>query len=186
MRWCLLGLCSLAAGLCLQGNAWAAQSTTTTGSLTVSMTVQSSISLIFVQSPQVGNQDNCALTGANSSNAALNLGIATTAGDNESCVQFTSTTGKAASYTLQDLVYYKVTDANTSSGSFSLTASLPSTPVTGVAWKLNSTALSSSATSITANGPYNSAQYFTLTVTVASTVTTNNLSQAIDFTATAN
>ena len=150
------------------------------------MTVQSSISLIFVQSPQVGTQDNCALSGANSSSAALNLGIATMASDNESCVQFPSTGGSTGSYTLQDLVYYKVTEANTSSGSFSLTAGLPSTPVTGVTWKLNSTSLSSSAISITANGPYNASQYFTLTVTVASTVTTSNLSQAIDFTATAN
>lgn len=151
------------------------------------MTVQSSISLIFVQSPQVGTRDNCALTGANSSSAALNLGIATTAGDNESCVQFTSVTKPmTTSYTLQDLVYYEVTEANTSSASYSLTAGLPSTPITGVSWTLNSTALSSSATSITANGPYNSAQYFTLAVTVASTVTASNLSQAIDFTATAN
>lgn len=164
-----------------------AQSTTTTGSLTVTMTVQSSISLVFVQSPQVGTTENCSLSGANTSSAALNLGIATTAGDNESCVSFAATgNGSTAGYSLTDLIYYQVTKSNSSSNSYSLTATLPSTPVSGVTWSINSTNLSASPISVTANGAYSNSQYFTLKVNVLATVTTNNLSQTIDFTATAN
>lgn len=164
-----------------------AQTTTTTGSLTISMTVQSSISLEFVESPQVGTLENCSLTGANTSSAALNLGIATTGGDNESCVSFAVTgNGPTAGYKLSDLVYYQVTESNTSSASYSLTAALPTTPPSGVTWTINSGSLSSSPTSLTVNGPYNSSQFFTLAVNVLASVTNNNLSQSINFVVTAN
>lgn len=181
-----LGAMALGVVLCLCGISHA-QSTTTTGSLTVTMTVQSSISLTFVQSPQVGTSENCSLTGAGTSSVSLNLGIATTASDNESCVKFAQTgSGSTAGYSLTDLIYYEVTESNTSSNSYSLTAALPSSPVTGVTWTLNSTTLSSSPISVTPNGAYNNSQYFTLMVNVLATVTTNNLSQSINFTATAN
>lgn len=179
-------LCS-ALALCvvlLTGTVAHAQSTSTTGSLTVSMTVQSSISLVFLQSSSAGTQGTCSITGANTSTATLNFGIASIAGDNQSCVSFAANSKN--SYTLSNNIYYEVTESNTSSGSYSVTASLPSSPVSGVTWAASSQALSSSPVSITSNASYGSQQAVYLQVTVLSTVTTSNLSQSINFTATAN
>jgi hypothetical protein len=148
------------------------------------MTVESSISLIFLQSTSAGTQGTCAISGAGSSTATLNLGIATISGDNETCVSF-SNSGNA-SYTLSNNIYYKVTQSNTSSGSYSVTASLPTLPVSGVTWKASSETLSSSPVSITANAQYGNQESVYLQVTVLSSVTTSNLSQSINFTATAN
>jgi len=161
-----------------------AQSTTATGSLSVSMTVQSSISFVFLQSTSPGAQGTCSISGANTSTASVNFGIASIAGDNESCISFAAS-GKT-SYTLSNNIYYEVTESNTSSASYSVSASLPTTPVSGVTWKASSLTLGSSPTSILTNGTYGKSESVYLQVTVLSSVTTSNLSQAIDFTATAN
>ena len=161
-----------------------AQGTTATGSLTVSMTVQSSISLEFLQSSSAGTQGTCSITGAGSSTASLNFGIANISGDNQSCVSFSN--NGTTSYTLSNNIYYKVTQSNTSSGSYSVTASLPTLPVSGVTWKASSQTLSASPVSITSNASYGNQESVYLQVTVLSSVTTSNLSQSINFTATAN
>ena len=181
-RW-LAGLCGFAVYLSLQGSAWA-QNPTATGNLTVNMTVQSSISFVFLQSSSAGTQGTCSITGAGSSTASLNFGIANISGDNQSCVSFSSS--GTTSYTLSNNIYYKVTQSNTSSGSYSVTASLPTLPVSGVTWKASSETLSASPVSITTNASYGNQESVYLQVTVLSTVTTSNLSQAINFTATAN
>ncbi len=148
------------------------------------MTVQSSISLVFVQSSSAGTQGTCSISGANTSSASVNFGIATGSSDNETCVSFSSSNG--TSYTLSNNIYYKVTESNTSSGSYSVTASLPALPVSGVTWKASSQALSGSPVSIITNAQYGATESVYLQVTVLSSVTTTNLSQSINFTATAN
>ena len=157
--------------------------TTATSSLVVSMSVQSSISLEFVNGSGAGTQGTCSITGANTSNASVNFGIASLAGDNQTCVSFTATT---KAYTLSNNIYTVVSQSNLASSNYTLTASLGASPPTGVAWTINSAALSTGTTTLTSGGTYGSNQALYLQVTVQNTVTTTNLSETINFVATAN
>lgn len=156
---------------------------TATSALVVSMSVQSSISLEFVNGSGAGTQGTCTITGANTSTASVNFGIASLAGDNQSCVSFSSTT---KSYTLSNNIYALVTQSNLASSGYTLTASLGSAPPSGVAWTINSAALTTGAANLTSGGSYGSNMALYLQVTVQNTVTTSNLSETINFVATAN
>lgn len=157
--------------------------TTATSSLVVSMTVQSSISLVFVNGPGAGTQGTCSITGANTSTGAVNFGIASLAGDNESCVSFSSTNKQ---YTLSNNLYVLVSQTNLSSSNYTLVGSLGSAPPTGVAWTINSAALSTANTTITSGGTYGSNLGMYLQVTVQNTAAAGNIGEALNFTATAN
>jgi hypothetical protein len=167
----------------LLGSAEGRAQTTATSSLVVSMSVQSSISLEFVNGSGAGTQGTCSITGANTNTASVNFGIASLAGDNQSCVSFSSTN---KSYTLSNNVYAVVTQSNLSSSNFTMTASLGSSPPTGVVWTINSATLSTGSTTVTSGGTYGSNVSMYMQVTVQSSVTTSNLSETINFVATAN
>lgn len=156
---------------------------TASSSLVVSMSVESSISLEFVNVSGAGNQGTCSITGADTSTASVNFGIASLSGDNQSCVSFSQ---NGSSYTLSNNVYALVTQSNLSSSSYTLTASLGSAAPTGVVWTINSATLGTGTTSISTSGTYGSNLSMYLQVTVQHTVTTSNLSEAINFIATAN
>lgn len=156
---------------------------TASSSLVVSMSVQSSISLEFVNVSGAGSQGTCIISGAGTSAASVNFGIASIAGDNQSCVSFSK---NGQNYTLSNDVYAVVTQSNLSSSNYSLTASLGSAAPTGVTWAINSATLSTASTSVTTGGTYGSNLALYLQVTVAGTVTATNLSETINFTATAN
>lgn len=159
--------------------------TTASSSLVISMAVQSSISLQFVN-PSNSGEGYCQLSGgAGTGTASLNLGIASISGDNQSCVIFSS---QGNQYSISDWAYLEVTQSNTSSTSFSLSASLGSAPPTGVAWQIAAmpSALSTSTQTVTSSEAY-AAQYgMYLTVTVQKSAATGSLNEAINFTATAN
>lgn len=178
-------LCRLMAYLLLSLGAasYACAQTTATSSLMVSMSVQSSISLVFVNGSGAGNPGICTITGANTNTASVNFGIASLAGDNQTCVSFSST---SKSYTLSNNVYVLVSQSNLSSSNYTMTASLGSAPPTGVAWTINSSALSTGSTSVTTGGTYGSNLGLYMQVTVQSSVTASNLSETINFVATAN
>jgi len=158
--------------------------TTASSSLVISMSVQSSISLQFVNGSGSG-QGYCQLSGAGTSNASLNLGIASISGDNQNCVIFSA---EGNQYTISNWTYLEVTQSNTSSTSYTLTASLGSAPPAGVAWQLAvmPSALSTSTQTVTSSEPYNTQYGMYMTVTVQKTAAAGNLNEAINFIATAN
>lgn len=175
-----IALCLLA---WLAGIGLARAQNTANSQLLVTMSVQSSISLEFVNGPNAGNQGSCSISGAGTSTAAINFGIASLATDSQSCVSFSHT---STSYTLSNNVYAVVTQSNLSSSGYSLTASLASAPPTGVTWAINSATLGTGTSSVTANGGYGNQLAMYLQVTVASTVASGSLSQTINFVAMAN
>jgi len=127
----------------------------------------------------------CTLTsGAGTHTATLNLGTASIVSDNQTCVTYTAGTN-GTSYTLGDTIYVNVTKTG-KSATYTLTAKLASAAPTGVQWAADSQNLSTTAATLTATGPYGSNLAVALAVTVQHTVTTSNLGEVIDFTATAN
>jgi hypothetical protein len=164
--------------------ALAGAQTTASSSLVISMSVQSSISLQFLNSSNSG-QGYCQLTGAGTSTAALNLGIASLAGDNQSCVIFSAT---GSQYTLATWTYLEVTESNSSSSSYTLTASLGSAAPTGVTWQIAAmpNALSTSTQTVTTSESYATQYGMYLEVTVQKSVASGSLNETINFTATAN
>ncbi len=168
--------------------AYAQAGSTSSGSLSVTMEVQSSISLEFVNNGSgVGY---CQLTGSGTSSASLNLGIASMSGDtldseNGGCVNWYTS---GSSYNILNYVYVEVTETNSSSASFNLSAALASAPPTGVTWKFESMSgnLSTTSQTVATDVSYASAYGLQLAVTVANTVASGSIGAAIDFTATAN
>lgn len=156
---------------------------TASGTLLVSMSVQSSISVEFVNVSGAGNQGTCSISGANTNAASVNFGIASLSGDNQSCVSFSQ---NGSSYTLSNNIYTVVTQSNLSSSNFTLTASLGSSPTTGVVWSINSATLGTGSTSITTGGNYGANTSMYLQVTVQHTVASGSLNEVINLTATAN
>jgi hypothetical protein len=158
--------------------------TTASSSLVISMSVQPSISLEFVNSGNSG-EGYCQLTGAGTSTASLNLGIASISGDNQSCVIFSAT---GSQYSISNWVYLEVTQSNSSSNNYTLTASLGSAPPTGVAWQfaVMPSTLSTSTQTVTSSEPYATQYGMYMTVTVQKTAASGSLNDAINFTATAN
>jgi hypothetical protein len=157
---------------------------TASSNLVVSMTVQSSISLVFVNVGAAGTPGTCSITGANTNAASVNFGTASLAGDSLPCVSFAA--NGTTSYTLSNNIYVLVTESNLTSANYTLTATLPSASLTGVGWTMNNTPLSTAPTTLTASGTYanNFAMY--TQVTVQHTVAAGSLSQMIDLLATAN
>lgn len=162
------------------------QASTTNSSLVVSMTVQSSISVVFVNVSGAGTQGTCSITNANTSAASVNFGIASLSGDNQPCVQFAA--NGTTSYTLTNSLYALVTMANVQSSSYSLTAALSRSPPSGVVWKFSSMTgnLGTTPGQVTGSGTYGQNLQMYLTITVQSTVASGDLSQTLNFTATAN
>lgn len=169
-------------------SAYAQAGKTSTGSLAVSMQVQSSISLEFVNNGTgVGN---CQITGSGTSSASLNLGIASASGDtlsaqNGGCVNWSAA---GPNYTILNYVYVEVTETNSSSNSFNLTAALGSAPPNGVTWKFSSMSgsLSTSPQTVATSVSYANPYGLQLSVTVAGTVAAGSIGESLNFTATAN
>ncbi len=169
--------------LCCIAPAMANAQTTASGSLVVAMTVQSSISLVFVNGSGAGTQGTCSITGANTSTASVNFGIASIAGDNQSCVSFSV---GGTTYTLSNNLYLQVSQTNLSSNNFTLVGSLGAAPATGVTWTINSATLSTSSTTLTSYGTYGSNFAMYLQVVVHNTAPSGNIGEVLNFTATAN
>lgn len=169
-------------------SAYAQAGQTSSSTLVVSMQVQSTLSLVFVNNG-TGN-GYCQISGANTNSAALNFGIASIAGDNQSCVIFgTSGSGPNQTYTVASNVYLEVTATNTSSTSFSLTGALGTAAPTGVTWSIASMPsppLTTTAATITSSTSYGTPYDMYLSVTVGKSVAAGSLSNTINFVATAN
>src|SRR6476659_8235722 len=84
----LKGLLTLCGLLCLLASSASAQ--TSSGQLTITMSVQSSITLVFQNNPSVGTTGFCPLTNAGTNNVGLDLGIAAFPGSfhTSTCVNY--------------------------------------------------------------------------------------------------
>ena len=86
-------LLRLGALLCLLAASAGAQ--TSSGQLTITMNVQSSISLVFQDNPSVGTPGFCPLTNAGTNNVGLDLGTAAFPGSfhTSTCVNYHTSDG---------------------------------------------------------------------------------------------
>jgi hypothetical protein len=171
--------------LCLLASGAAAQ--TSSGQLTITMNVQSSITLIFQNNPSVGTTGFCPLTNAGTNNVGLDLGIASFPGSTHSsaCVNYTHLTG--AVYEVSSAFDVVVTKANSSSPNYRLAAQISTPPPANVTWLLNNVTLTSvGLTTLDTTDNYGTPITKTLQVQVKNTVAAQVLSETITFLATAN
>jgi predicted secreted protein len=150
---------------------------TSSGTLTVTGTIESSISLTieFAGGTTSG-------TGTDAATSALGslsrFGSAPTG--------FTLGRG-ASNWTLSSVVGIQVVKSNLTSTDYTLTAQLGSAPASGVAWKLNGSTLSdSTATTLTSTGTYASTGAYSWDIVVADSAAAAAIDNTISFTATSN
>lgn len=181
-----IGLFWRVAGACLLllCGALACQAQTSTGRLTVSGTVQSSIGLIFRNNAAVGTNGFCPLSNPDTNNVGLDLGVASiTTGDNLACVGFFSAVGFYQVNSGFDVV---VSEANSTSASYNLAAALSTAPPANVLWLMNLTNLTTTFTTFQNNNTYGQRVTETLRVIVNQNVPAQTLQETIFVLATAN
>jgi hypothetical protein len=154
-----------------------ASAATSSGTLTVTGTVESSISLTIESAGGTTSG-----TGTDAATAALgNISKFSAAPTG-----FTLARG-ASDWTISSTVGVKVDKSNLTSTDYTLTAQLGSAPASGVTWKLNGSTLSdSAATTLTSTGTYASTGSYSWDVVVADSASAAAIDNAISFTATSN
>jgi hypothetical protein len=180
-RW-LIGVCWL---MGLAGIAAHAQ--TSSAQLSISLSVQSSISLIFQNNPNVNTPGFCPLTNSGTNNVLLDLGTAAFPGSfhTSPCVSYSHVGG--ASYQVSSAFDVVVSKANTSSPNYRLAAEISTAPPANVVWLVNNVTLSNTAfATLDVSDAYAKAITKTLQVQVKNTVPSQTLQETITFLATAN
>lgn len=171
---CLL-LALATAGMAQQRNA----------SLTVTATVQNSISLVFMNNPSVGSTGFCPLTNAGTNNATLDLGSAqAVTGDSLPCVAYVWNAG-GGTYDVSSAFDVLVTKANTPSTNYRLAVSISAAPPANVSWIMNALTMTTAPQTLQAANAYGLTTE-TLHVKVKNSVPAQVLTETIFFTATAN
>jgi predicted secreted protein len=155
----------------------AAFADTSSGTLTVTANVESSIYLT-VQSA------GGTTSGTGTGSATSALGSVSKYGS--APTGFTLARG-ASNWTLSSTIGVKVDKANLTSTDYTLTAQLGSAPASGVTWKLNGSTLSdSSATTLTSTGTYGSTGSYSWDIVIADSAAAGSADNTVDFTATSN
>lgn len=160
---------------------------TSTAQLTISLTVQSSIGLIFQTNAASPANGFCPLTNSGTNNVGLDLGTASfpSGSDSLACVAYGHIGG--GSYQVSSAFDVLVTKANTSSPSYRLAAEISTAPPANVTWLVNNVTLSNTAfTQLDAADSYGSLVTKTLQVQVKNNVAAQVLQETITFLATAN
>lgn len=160
--------------------------------LSLSLTVQSSINLIFKNNAAVGSNGFCPLTNSGTNNVGLDLGVASFPGGSDTlpCVAYAHIGG--AMYQVSSAFDVVVNKANTSSPTYTLAAEISSTPPTNVTWLIASgtgagvTLTNTKFTQLDGGDTYGAAITKTLQVQVKNTVPAQTLQETITFLATAN
>lgn len=147
------------------------------GSLTVTGTIESSISLTV---------ESAGGTTSGTGTAAATSSLGNISKFGSAPTGFTLARG-ASDWTLSSTIGIQVVKANLTSDDYSLTAQLLSPPASGVAWKLNGSPLSDSApTSINPNGTYASTDSYSWDIVVADSAAAAAIDNTINFTAASN
>jgi hypothetical protein len=162
-------------GLVILGSS--ASAATSSGTLTVTGTVESSISLTV---------ESAGGTTFGTGTAVATSALGNVAKYGSAPTGFTLARG-ASDWTLSSTVGVKVDKANLTSTDYTLTAQLGSAPASGVAWKLNGSTLSdSAATTLTSTGTYASTGSYSWDVVIADSASAAAIDNSINFTATSN
>lgn len=171
----LLGLAAIAAA-CLVATS-SALAATSSGTLTVTGTVESSISLTI---------ESAGGTTSGTGTAAATSALGNISKYGSAPTGFTLARG-ASDWTISSTVGVKVDKANLTSTDYTLDAQLGSAPASGVVWKLNGSTLSdSAATTLTSTGTYASTGSYSWDVVVADSAAAAAIDNAMNFTATSN
>jgi hypothetical protein len=170
----------------LLSTAGSAQAQTASGQLTITLSVQSSISLVFQNNPSVGTNGFCPLTNSGTNNVGLDLGSASfpSGSDSLACVAYAHLGG--AVYQVSSAFDVVVTKANTSSPNYRLSAEISTVPPANVVWLVNNVTLATAFTQLDAADNYSQAITKTLQLQVKNTVPAQALAETVTFLATAN
>lgn len=170
----------LAAFSMLSGRAWAQAGDTSSGNMTVTATVTSSISMVF-------DSDASGVTLSAEGSTSPTLALGNVSAYESLGTNVSRTVNGTTDYTVSTPFDVKVTQANSNSSDYTLTAQLASADTTN-AWKVDSaTVTNGSAASVTATGTYGSDQSHTLYLTIPfATADSTAISNTIDFVATSN
>ena len=177
----------LLAGALLFVTSPAAPAQTSSGQLSITMTVQSSISLVFQNNANVNTPGFCPLTNAGTNNVGLDLGTASFPGSfhTSTCVNYQHI--GASFYEVSSAFDVVVTKSNSSSPNYRLAAQISTPPPTSVFWLLNNVTLTNTGfTQLDAADAYGQRITKTLQVQVRNNVPTQVLQETITFLATAN
>lgn len=154
-----------------------ASADTSSGTLTVTGTVASSINLTI---------ESAGGTTSGTGTAAATSALGTISKFGSAPTGFTLARG-ASDWTLSSTVGVKVDKANLTSTDYSLTAQLGSAPATGIVWKLNGSTLSDSvASTLTSTGTYGSTASYSWDIVVADSAAAAAIDNSVSFTATSN
>ena len=154
-----------------------ASGATSSGTLTVTGTIASSITLTV---------ESAGGTTSGTGTSAATTGLGSLSKFGSLPPGFTLTRG-ASNWTLSSTVGVKVDKANLTSPDYTLTAQLGSAPASGVTWKLNGTTLSdSSAATLTSTGTYGSSGNYSWDIVVADSAAPAAIDNTLNFTATSN
>lgn len=154
-----------------------ASAETSSGTMTVTGTVASSINLTIESAGGT-------TSGTGTADAGSALGSISKYGS--APTGFTLARG-ASDWTLSSTVGVKVEKANLTSTGYTLTAQLGSSPASGIVWKLNGSTLSNSAaTTLTSTGTYASTGSYSWDIVVADSAAAAAIDNTINFTATSN
>ena len=154
-----------------------ASAATSSGTLTVTGTVESSINLTI---------ESAGGTTSGTGTAAATSALGTISKYGSAPTGFTLARG-ASDWTLSSTVGVKVDKANLTSTDYTLDAQLGSAPASGIVWKLNGSTLSDSgATTLTSTGTYGSTGSYSWDIVVADSAAAAAIDNVINFTATSN
>ena len=165
-------------GLTLASAQEARAQATSAGTLTVTATIEGSISLTFET-----DASGVSLTGAGTSTATLAYGTVS-AYATIATANVTRTLG-ASDFTVSTPFGLKVVKANSSSSNYTLQAALGSADATNT-WTIDSTALSTSNQTLGSSYSYGSAVSHTMKLTVPFSAAAGAVSKSVNFTATSN
>jgi len=155
----------------------AASADTSSGTLTVTATVESSINLTI---------ESAGGTTSGTGTAAATSALGSVSKYGAAPTGFTLARG-ASNWTLSSTVGVKVDKANLTSTDYTLTAQLGAAPASGVTWKLNGSTLSDSAeTTLTSTGTYGSTGSYSWDIVIADSAAAAAADNSISFTATSN
>jgi hypothetical protein len=169
--WILCGLAVLTATATAQD--------TSGGTLTVTATVDSSISLTFEN-----DASGVSLSGAGTSAATLAFG-AVSAYETISTSGISRSVNGTTNYTISSPFGVKVVKANSASAAYTLAAALSSADANNT-WKIGSTTLSTTSATVASTQSYGSAVSHTLNLTITHALAAGAVSNGLNFTATAN
>ena len=177
----------LTTGVLVCGLASSAAAQASSGQLTITMIVQSSITLVFENNPAVGTTGFCPLTNAGTNNVGLDFGTAAFPGSFHTlaCVNYQHI--GAAVYQVSSAFDVVVAKSNSSSPNYRLAAQISTPPPANVSWLLNNVTLTTAGfTTLDTADNYATPITKTLQVQVKNTVAAQALLETITFLATAN